>query len=230
MRIDVLSSKLALTATRTWARLLITRRYLLMHPRCHNVGVGSSLPTDRACSIARVLSTWSGPAHAWHENVEDLEQYGPGGYHPVRLGDKFCAGRYEVIYKLGYGSFSTVWLCKDTQTRKYVSVKVAVSETGRRQNSELEVLHALREGKSEHLGKRFVASLYDEFSLERPNGSHQCFVFPVALNSIAIAKEASTIDNHMFAAPVARSITVQLLLALSYIHSCAIVHAGMLLF
>ncbi|KAL9123837.1 MAG: hypothetical protein Q9217_006775 [Psora testacea] len=154
-------------------------------------------------------STWSGPAYAWHENVEDLERYGPGGYHPICLGDKFCAGRYEVIYKLGYGSFSTVWLCKDTQTQNYVSVKVAVSETGRRQNSELEILHALRNGNSEHPGKRFVTSLCDEFSLEGPNGSHRCFVFPVALNSIAIAKEASTSDNHMFAAPVARNLHTQ---------------------
>ena len=174
-------------------------------------------------------STWSKPAHAWHENVEDLERYDPGGYHPVLLGDKFCGGRYEVLYKLGYGGFSTVWLCKDTQIQEYVSVKVAVSETGRRQKSELEIFRVLRDGDSDHPGKHFVASLYDEFSLEGPNGSHQCFVFPVALNSVAIAKEASRSDNYMFAAPVARSIVVQVLPALSYIHSCGIVHAGMLL-
>lgn len=174
-------------------------------------------------------STWSGPAYAWHENVEDIERYRPGGYHPIRLGDKLGAARYEVIHKLGFGSFSVVWLCKDAQTQHYVSVKVAVSGTGRRQNSKLEILHALRNGNSEHPGKSFVTPLYDEFSLEGPNGSHQCFVFPVALNSIATAKAASLRDDYIFAAPVARSIVVQVLLALSYVHSCGIVHAGILL-
>ena len=173
-------------------------------------------------------STWSGPAYAWHEFVESLERYGPGGYHPIHLGDKFSDGRYEVIYKLGEGSFSTVWLCKDTQTQHYVSVKVAVSETGRRQNTELEILHEVRHGNPEHPGKRFVRLLHDEFNVEGPNGRHQCFVFPVALNSVAFAKRASLRDDDMFLAPVARSIVVQVLLALSYIHSCGIVHAGTL--
>lgn len=35
-----------------------------------------------------------------------------GGYHPVRLGDLYNE-RYNVIRKLGWGYFSTVWLCWD---------------------------------------------------------------------------------------------------------------------
>lgn len=45
---------------------------------------------------------------------EWIERYRPGGYHPVHLGDQFNHGRYHVIRKLGVGSFSTVWLVKDT--------------------------------------------------------------------------------------------------------------------
>lgn len=37
-----------------------------------------------------------------------------GGYHPVKIGDLFN-GRYHVIRKLGWGHFSTVWLCWDMQ-------------------------------------------------------------------------------------------------------------------
>ena len=40
-----------------------------------------------------------------------------GGYHPVKIGDLFV-NRYHVIRKLGWGHFSTVWLCWDL---KYVS-------------------------------------------------------------------------------------------------------------
>ena len=36
----------------------------------------------------------------------------PGGYHPVQIGDVYNK-KYCVIRKLGWGHFSTVWLCWD---------------------------------------------------------------------------------------------------------------------
>src|SRR5690349_10818350 len=36
-------------------------------------------------------------------DVEDLEDYAPGGYHPTLIGDTFCSGRYTIVHKLGYG-------------------------------------------------------------------------------------------------------------------------------
>jgi non-specific serine/threonine protein kinase len=41
-----------------------------------------------------------------------VEDYRPGGYHPVVLGDVFNH-QYKVIRKLGEGSYSTVWLAHD---------------------------------------------------------------------------------------------------------------------
>ena len=38
-------------------------------------------------------------------------RYVPGGYHPVKLGDKFQD--WEVVSKLGFGKYSTVWLAND---------------------------------------------------------------------------------------------------------------------
>ena len=35
--------------------------------------------------------------------------------------------RYVVIQKLGWGHFSTVWLCKDFKFETYVAVKVQKS-------------------------------------------------------------------------------------------------------
>lgn len=46
---------------------------------------------------------------------EWVEDYRPGGYHPVVLGDVFKNGRYKVIRKLGEGSYLTVWLAHDLQ-------------------------------------------------------------------------------------------------------------------
>lgn len=172
----------------------------------------------------------SGLQYAWNELIESLDQYGAGGYHPTHLGDKFFEGRYEVIHKLGYGGYATVWLCRDLQEQRYVSVKIATSEiSGAQKSNERKIYHALRIGNPQHPGKRFVRSLLNDFIHEGPNGRHQCFVFPVALDSVAIAKRASTNGSYMFPPQAARSIVMQSLLALSYIHSCGIVHAGMVL-
>ena len=46
--------------------------------------------------------------------VESIEQYRSGGYHPVHLDDVFYY-RYRVVGKLGYGTYSTVWLAVDEQ-------------------------------------------------------------------------------------------------------------------
>jgi serine/threonine-protein kinase SRPK3 len=43
---------------------------------------------------------------------EPPERYCPGGYHPVHLGEIFN-DEYQIISKLGYGVYSTVWLAKD---------------------------------------------------------------------------------------------------------------------
>jgi len=45
---------------------------------------------------------------------EWVEDYHPGGLHPVHLEDTFKQGQYRVCRKLGNGSFSTVWLATDT--------------------------------------------------------------------------------------------------------------------
>ena len=37
------------------------------------------------------------------DEVERLEYYVQGGYHPVMLGDTFCEDRYTIVHKLGFG-------------------------------------------------------------------------------------------------------------------------------
>jgi hypothetical protein len=43
---------------------------------------------------------------------ETPDKYNACGFYPVRVGDIFH-GQYEVIRKLGVGSYSTVWLADD---------------------------------------------------------------------------------------------------------------------
>jgi serine/threonine-protein kinase SRPK3 len=57
---------------------------------------------------------------------EGIEDYVVGGYHPVHIGEVLI-NRYVVIQKLGWGHFSTVWLCKDFKFSTYVAIKIQKS-------------------------------------------------------------------------------------------------------
>ena len=48
------------------------------------------------------------------EEQEDPKDYCKGGYHVVNIDDVYN-NRYNVLRKLGWGHFSTVWLCWDTK-------------------------------------------------------------------------------------------------------------------
>ncbi|XP_064422371.1 SRSF protein kinase 3 isoform X3 [Latimeria chalumnae] len=81
------------------------------------------------------------------EEQEDPAEYCPGGYHPVNVGDIFN-GRYQVHCKLGWGYFSTVWLCQDRQKKRFVAVKVSKSGYGFTQTAqdELSLLRCVLQG------------------------------------------------------------------------------------
>merc|ERR1719335_1374041 len=57
---------------------------------------------------------------------EGLDGYRKGGYHVVSLGEIYNQ-RYQVIAKLGWGHFSTVWLCQDLHLHRLVAMKVQKS-------------------------------------------------------------------------------------------------------
>ncbi|KAG5830652.1 hypothetical protein ANANG_G00312930 [Anguilla anguilla] len=77
------------------------RRPLLLHPRRPLLRLWPPEPEEE------ILGSDD-------EEQEDPADYCKGGYHPVKIGDLFN-GRYHVIRKLGWGHFSTVWLCWDIQ-------------------------------------------------------------------------------------------------------------------
>lgn len=57
---------------------------------------------------------------------ENQDDYRVGGYHPVKIGEIFN-NRYHVVSKLGWGYFSTVWLCWDIQNQAFCAIKVQKS-------------------------------------------------------------------------------------------------------
>ncbi|KAM9966468.1 hypothetical protein ACTFIR_006684 [Dictyostelium discoideum] len=59
---------------------------------------------------------------------EGTKDYKQGGYHPVRRNDVY-GNRYQVVDKLGWGHFSTVWLCNDKDTPITTSSSSSSSST-----------------------------------------------------------------------------------------------------
>lgn len=118
------------------------------------------------------------------EEDEGMDSYRKGGYHAVRVGDTFAGGRYVAQRKLGWGQFSTVWLAYDTQTSKYVALKIQKSAPEFAQSAlhEIEVLSALTEKDPEN--KKCVIRLVDHFKHTGPNGQHLCMVLEFLGDSI----------------------------------------------
>ncbi|TKR64531.1 hypothetical protein L596_025044 [Steinernema carpocapsae] len=117
------------------------------------------------------------------EEQEDPRDYRTGGYHYVRIGEVFQQ-RYHVIRKLGWGHFSTVWLSWDTQDERFVALKIVKSAQEFADTALDEVkllLCACSRTDDDELGSHGdrIVQLYDEFTINGPNGTHVCMVFEV---------------------------------------------------
>ncbi|KXX82331.1 Protein kinase dsk1 [Madurella mycetomatis] len=157
-------------------------------------------------------------------DVEDFEDYTTGGYHPTVIGDTFHNGRYDIVHKLGFGGYSTIWLARDKQMNRYVSLKILVASESSK-STEREVLRWLSSPNSNHKGQQFIPHLLDDFSFNGPNGHHIGLVQEPAACNIAVSKDHSA--NFMFPVETARSIAAQLILGLSYLHSRGVCHGDL---
>ncbi|RAL01381.1 kinase domain-containing protein, partial [Aspergillus ibericus CBS 121593] len=178
---------------------------------------GSSQGTEGA-HISNITSQRS--FYQLIEDVEDLDRYCPGGYHPLRVGDELNDGRYQLVDKLGYGGYSTIWLARDRQRSRYVAVKVITADASGSTN-EATIINSLRQS-SDRLGKNIVPFLLDEFCVSGPNRKHRCVVTPPALISLFDAKESSRLG--LFQPKVAQSIVAQLIRGVAFLHSQDTVH------
>lgn len=159
-----------------------------------------------------------------NDEQEDPKDYCTGGYHPVKMGDLFQK-KYHVIRKLGWGHFSTVWLCWDLDCRRFVALKIVKSASHYTETAldEIKLLRAVREADKEDPYRLKTVQLLDDFKISGVNGTHVCMVFEVLgynLLKLIIRSNYQGIPNNSV-----KSIIRQTLQGLHYLHcKCSIIH------
>ena len=186
----------------------------------------------------------------YDDTKESSKDYKPGGYHPVEVGDVFL-NRYLVVQKLGWGHFSTVWLCKDTLHGTYVAMKVQKSAANYTEAAidEIDLLLKISKNTKEPLWATavkqyhdsdlqriekhgvtsdhcYVVQLLNTFSHTGIHGTHICLVFEVlGVNLLEIIKfyQYKGVPINL-----CRSIGKQVLVGLDYLHRiCGIIHTDL---
>ncbi|CAG8364647.1 unnamed protein product [Penicillium salamii] len=148
----------------------------------------------------------------WVDGAETLEYYQPGGYHPVMIGDMLHK-RYQIVDKLGYGGYSTVWLAHDTNSKQYVAVKVGISDTPSHETQNLRAIAQRHGSFHEHPGRDAIPLPLDEFEISGPNGTHHCYtMWPARCN----LREVSF--SRLFPLEVTRALCYRLTQAIAYTH------------
>ncbi|KAK3688905.1 kinase-like domain-containing protein [Podospora appendiculata] len=145
---------------------------------------------------------------------ESLARYCPSSNNPVRVGDTFSRGRYRILSKLGYGRHSTVWLAYDHESKAHVAIKVLTAglPAGKQQDTfEVDILRHIpvqitnRRGPAGHMAK------------------HVCLASKAM--GPDLSKYRRLFPKFRIPLPIMKTITRQLLLALSYLHqTCRVIH------
>ncbi|XP_074600425.1 SR splicing factor protein kinase isoform X2 [Brevipalpus obovatus] len=159
-----------------------------------------------------------------NDEQEDPNDYTKGGYHPVKIFDVFN-NRYHIIRKLGWGHFSTVWLCWDLKLKRFVALKVVKSATHYTETAldEIKLLRNVRESDPNDPHCNKVVQLLDDFRINGTNGSHVCMVFEVLGHNLL----KLIIRSNYEGIPLqnVKSIIKQVLQGLEYLHTkCQIIH------
>lgn len=161
------------------------------------------------------------------DNIEQVEDYKYGGFHPVSLGDIFDGGKYRVLHKLGFGGSSTIWLARNESSCRLVSLKIITAEASQ-QCKELAILQHLTKSAPDHPGRACILSLLDHFNIRGPNGTHLCLVYPFAGPSVAQITDSpgEVAGSRRLCSPLARKVEKQVALALDFLHASGVIHGG----
>ena len=164
------------------------------------------------------------PTYFYTDEVEDPNQYVPGGYHVVHIGDVYHE-HYRIVAKLGHGGYSTVWLAHDSRVSRYVALKISMADLA--EGKPEQEIATLRDLQTDQPGQSYddhhrVVNILDAFHITGPNGTHACYTMTPVPSSFG-----DWIRDLYLELPLARALAGGLVRAVAYIHRRGYVHGDL---
>ncbi|KAH8586811.1 kinase-like domain-containing protein [Bisporella sp. PMI_857] len=132
---------------------------------------------------------------------EEEREVGFEKFYPMTLGEVINE-KYKVVAKLGFGSASTIWCCRNlayTSTNKYAALKIYAHDLVAEDeiNNETAIYkHLSTAGNPDHPGKMYIRTIQDSFFVMSKVGNlHQCLVHEVLSNDISSLRECHIIHT-----------------------------------
>ncbi|KAI0653794.1 kinase-like domain-containing protein [Cubamyces menziesii] len=151
------------------------------------------------------------------------------GYYPMQIGNVLDKGRYQVVRKLGWGSWASIWLAEEGNGDRmdYVAVKILnISGTAADAADKLlerRVGQALMSSPSTS-ARKHVAIPKRIFYEESIYGLHLCLVYEPCGLSVSDLRHIQPAER--FPLQVVKSIARQALMALDFLHNTmGVVHS-----
>ncbi|KAL6302261.1 kinase-like domain-containing protein [Sparassis latifolia] len=157
------------------------------------------------------------------------------GYAPVNIGDVLGPnGRFQILRKLGWGGYATVWMVKDREKGRVLALKILtdyatrlvygqVKIPGHPILDEPRILRRISHPTSSP-GAEHCIQLIGEFIISRHSVRYQCLLTEVAGLSLEEIQDMVVAEKG-FAGKLSKLFVWQLCLALQYLHDeCRVVH------
>jgi len=133
--------------------------------------------------------------------------------------------RYEIEKKLGWGHFSTVWLCKDQEKEREVAIKILKSAKNYREAAldEIHILTTIKQADQDD--SHCILHLLDNFEVQSPFGTHISMVFEkLGCNLLLLIR---IYKYRCIPIPLVKIIAKQMLMAVAFLHKCQIIHTDL---
>ena len=119
--------------------------------------------------------------------------------------------------KLGYGTTSTVWLCKDSKSHKYLTAKICSLKKSQSTERELQASRRLQAfAATKYLGRERLQGAINHFHIAGTHGEHLCMLFPPHGSSLSYMHG---ILEGPFPPYYVKSIALNILLGLNFLHT-----------
>ncbi|PWY89520.1 kinase domain protein, partial [Aspergillus sclerotioniger CBS 115572] len=149
-----------------------------------------------------------------------LPSYSKEHYYPDRIGEVLNS-QYQIVTKLGFGSSSTVWLCRDLHTNRYLALKIHVRSN--HPPPEVQISRYLKSLPSTNLtGKRYIRLALDSFDIPGPYEIHICTLYEPA--GIDIRDYIHCLEGDALPESLLRVTIRFMLIALDYLHEAKVIH------